>query len=589
MNKSYCIYRIRVANRKSVQVEKRDAQYHSLGESNGTFCEKKLKEIELLLNEAACNGLNDSSKVRKLGEGLFDVLFDDGLRHDFVNFYYQVVKTDEQLLRVELDIDQKILPDVAALPWEFLCLPEKDNLGTIWMGTVPNLAFSRRPSMRRISPIQLGKDEKLKIALVVSNPSDLDFVAYQEVQEALEKLAKEQPDRVELLPIVYSANPKEMHTILLRKPHILHFIGHGRLQNENNQEMGEIAFVDRNLGKAMWVDANYFSNLLNQHGPGIVMLQACEGAMLSASKAFVGVASKIVGQNIPVVVAMQYEVTNSTAKLFALSFYEQLAKDQPVDIAVQCGRQDIAFGSLQYRKRDFATPVIFMGVDNGYLFSDSNLVGSPQLSQNTQKSMETLKILEIGEILEIRESLNAKEHLEIRKRLERLEQKLQQLELEKGTFQRPLSSDNLVISPEPIANLDAVAFELNWNLMLLLFQQKSLNEVEGLIIGYADLLNIKLPEEWRNQIETAVQTDGQSFMDLISNLGGQIFSRNKVAGLYFQSCYNLLFDMAKDGANVKNFISDLNLPEELRQPQNNKPPDLEWINKIHEYIKERLP
>jgi hypothetical protein len=98
------------------------------------------------------------------------------------------------------------------------------------------------------------------------------------------------------------------------------------------------------------------------------MLQACEGGMLSSSQAFVGVASKVVQQNVPVVVAMQYEVTNSTASRFALRFYQQLAAEDPVDIAVQYARRAIALSPTQYRKRDFATPVIFMRVQDGHLF-----------------------------------------------------------------------------------------------------------------------------------------------------------------------------------------------------------------------------
>ena len=97
------------------------------------------------------------------------------------------------------------------------------------------------------------------------------------------------------------------------------------------------------------------------------MLQACEGGKLSASQAFVGVSSKIVQQNIPVVVAMQYEVSNFTASSFADCFYKRLAQDDPVGIAAQNGRRAIALNT-QYQKRDFATPVIFMRVQDGYLF-----------------------------------------------------------------------------------------------------------------------------------------------------------------------------------------------------------------------------
>lgn len=380
MSRAYYTYRIRLSNYDRVQIEKRDSQQQSLGEPSGALrYQEKLSELSPLLQLVKDGAINDSSQGRLLGESLFDVLFDDGLRPDFVSFYHQVVQKEKQLLRVELDIDEQGMPDLATLPWEFLCLPARANLGTIWVGTVPDLVFSRRRSQWiPAQPIQLEPNEKLRIALVVSAPPDLRPVEYKPVQEALEKLASEQGNRVELLPIVTSANPEAIDTVLSKEPHIFHFIGHGRLENESNQEIGQIAFVDPDFGEAMWVDADYFSELFNQHRPGVVMLQACEGATLSASQAFVGLASRVVQQNIPVVVAMQYEVSNATASRFARRFYQQLAEDDPVDIAAQYGRRAIALGPTQYRKRDFATPVIFMRVQDGYLF---NRPGSESVAQ----------------------------------------------------------------------------------------------------------------------------------------------------------------------------------------------------------------
>ena len=373
MAKTYYTYRIGVANRDHVQVEKEKwgAKPQDQGQPSGALrYQEKLPEIAPLLEAAKNNELNDSNLVRSLGEALFDVLFDDELCQNFVNFYYQVVQQEKQLLRVELNIDEQIMPEIAALPWEFMCVPAKANLGTIWMGTLPDLAFSRTRSQGiAAEPIQLEPNEKLRIALVISAPPDLLAVAYEPVQAALEKLAVEQANRVELLPIVSSANPEAINTILSQDPHIFHFIGHGRMQNEGSKEVGEIAFVDPDFDEAMWLDADYFSELFNEHRPRVVVLQACEGGMLSSSQAFVGVASKVVQQNVPVVVAMQYEVTNSTASLFALRFYQKLAAEDPVDIAAQSGRRAIALSPTQYRKRDFATPVIFMRVRDGYLFN----------------------------------------------------------------------------------------------------------------------------------------------------------------------------------------------------------------------------
>jgi len=388
MGKTYCTYRIRVANRDRIQVEKWDSQHQDRGQPSGAFqYQLKLPEIAPLLQTVRNNELNDSTLARSLGESLFDILFDDVLRQDFVNFYYQVVQQEKQLLRVELDIDEQGMPEIAALPWEFMCVPARANLGTIWMGTVPDLVFSRRRSQWiAAQPIQLESDEKLRIALVIAAPPNLPSVAYEPVQAALEKLAFEQANRVELLPVVRSANPEAIDRILSKNPHIFHFIGHGRMQTEGQQEVGEMALVDPDFDEAMWVEANYFSELFNQHRPGVVMLQACEGGMLSSSQAFVGVASKVVQQNVPVVVAMQYEVTNSTASRFALRFYQQLAANDPVDIATQYGRRAIALGSTQYRKRDFATPVIFMRVQNGYLFQRE-----AEAKSNTLNDYSTVK------------------------------------------------------------------------------------------------------------------------------------------------------------------------------------------------------
>ncbi|MBD0345695.1 MAG: CHAT domain-containing protein, partial [Coleofasciculus sp. Co-bin14] len=393
MRKAYYTYRLQVANYQRVQVDKLNTQRQSIAQADGAFrYQEKREEIKSLLESIRNNQLNSSDEAKKFGEALFDILFDDVLCHNFFNFYHQVVHTEKQFLRVELDIDERAMPEIAALPWEFMCLPERANLSSMWMSTASQLVFSRRRKhWIPVRQIQLDKNEKLRIALVVSAPSNLNEVVYKPVQEALEKLASEQVNRIELLPIVNSANPELIEELLSKEPHIFHFIGHGRLENENNQEVGEVALVDPETGEEMWVDASFFSSLFNENPPSVIMLQACEGARQSASKAFVGVAAKCHQQNIPVVVAMQYEVSNMTAKRFALRFYRQLAKDDPVDIAAQVGRKAITFGPTQYRKRDFATPVIFMRVEDGYLFELPKVLESPDDSVSNPDSSSLLK------------------------------------------------------------------------------------------------------------------------------------------------------------------------------------------------------
>jgi tetratricopeptide (TPR) repeat protein len=379
--KTYYTFRIRLANDQLVRVEKWNDRPELRGEPSRPFRYKeKLELITPLLQPVLSNELNNSQQARKLGEALFEAIFDEVLCQEFLNFYQEAVRDKKQLLRIELDVDEQTIPEVAVLPWEFMCLPAAANLGDRWLGTDPNIVFSRRRALwNPAPPIQLEKGEKLRIALAISAPKDLGIVKYEEVQEALENLAKEQAERIELLPIVNPATPSAIDRLLEQKPHIFHFIGHGQMQNEAGEEGGQIALMQKVFNTALWMDAGSFSELFNRWSPGVVLLQACESGMLSASKAFAGVASKIVQMNIPVVVAMQYEVSNITASQFAYEFYERLAKGEPVDIAAQNGRRSIALNT-HYRKRDFATPVIFMRVRDGYLFSHQEVEAESEQS-----------------------------------------------------------------------------------------------------------------------------------------------------------------------------------------------------------------
>lgn len=395
MDKTYYTFRIRLANHEFVRVEKRNERQQTIGELSRPFRYKEKREqINTLLQPVFTNELNNSQQVRKLGEVLFEAIFDDVLRQEFLNFYQDAVRDKKQFLRIELDIDEQAMPDMAALPWEFMCLPASANLGDRWLGTDPNLVFSRRRALSHpTNQIQLEKGEKLRIALAISAPKDLGIVEYKEVQEALKNLAKEQAERIELLPIVNPATPSAIDNLLGQQPHIFHFIGHGRLENEAGEAVGEIALMKKVFNTPLWMDAGSFSELFNRSNSlGVVLLQACESGMLSASTAFAGVASKMRPMDIPVVVAMQYVVSNITASQFACEFYERLAKGEPVDIAAQNGRRLIGL-ETQYRKRDFATPVIFMGED-GYLFKRSG--SHPNSTSGSENSLLVEEIKDLN-------------------------------------------------------------------------------------------------------------------------------------------------------------------------------------------------
>jgi hypothetical protein len=371
MTKNTYTYRIRVAGESTgVQAEIRDPQENVRGEPSGNFRYQDYQErIEALAGKAFAGKADKyvlvKREIRELGEALFNALFDPELRTSFLTWYDRVVHGENGgLLRVELDVDERRSARLAALPWEFLCVPQNQITGSLWLATAPRLIFSRRRALwNPAAPIQLEPGEKLRIAMAVAAPQDLGVVKFEKLWQELEELAQ-QNAQLELLPLVNPATREAIDATLEQKPHIFHFLGHGRLLETDGRQQGEIAIL-RPPNIARWVDAQQFGSLFNRHRPGIVVLQACEGAAGSTSQAFVSVASQIVRQNVPVVLAMQYEISNATARAFSREFYRRLSQGKPVDEAAQEGRNEIADF---HESRDFATPVLFMRVRRGQIF-----------------------------------------------------------------------------------------------------------------------------------------------------------------------------------------------------------------------------
>lgn len=369
-------YRLRLTTEHGqVQAEVRDPQGNLLGEPSGQlrYVEPYRSLVESN-SQKALQGKGDKyilsrEEIEALGEALFRILFDDALQIDFLTRYNDIVHNQEDgLLRVELDIDQRTLPQLAALPWEFLRVPPNKVSGALWLATAPRLVFSRRRALWLApAPIRLRPDEKLRVALAVAAPRDenLGPVAYEKLWQELQEMVRENSEHFELLDLVEPATRDTLDAVLAQKPHILHFVGHGQLADDNGSAVGQMAVVN-DAGYAEWVDGSQFANLLNRHRPAIVLLQACEGAASDTSRAYANAASYLVDQNIPVVVAMQYEISNATARRFARRFYQQVAAGKPVDEAAQEGRYYI---SDWHKNRDFATPVLYMRVHQGQLFA----------------------------------------------------------------------------------------------------------------------------------------------------------------------------------------------------------------------------
>jgi CHAT domain-containing protein len=90
----------------------------------------------------------------------------------------------------------------------------------------------------------------------------------------------------------------------------------------------------------------------------LVVLNACEGARVGRTNPFAGMAESLVQHEVPAVIAMQFEISDEAATVFANGFYSAIATGLPADAAVAAAR----FTMFAHRSDDieWGTPVLYM-------------------------------------------------------------------------------------------------------------------------------------------------------------------------------------------------------------------------------------
>jgi hypothetical protein len=293
----------------------------------------------------------------QLGRKLFKALMPDPIE----DVYRRSQGTDKRL-RVRLCIEP---PELAALPWEFLYDPSADL----------SLAISKKHCLSRYLPVNepvptLQVTPPLRVLVVVSDPSDLGAYgmpalnAAEEIyriKSAVQKLESVGQIKLEILP--YAVGPDLRESLRTYSPHVIHLIGHGGFQNEQ----GVLIMEDENHKVRFVSDRQFREFFLETQDAKLVILNACQGATQSSTKALAGLAPQIVRRGLGAVIAMQYPIPDRVSLAFAREFYRAIVQYYPVDTAVAEGRRAVYqdFGS---DRPDWGTPVMFMRSPDGRLF-----------------------------------------------------------------------------------------------------------------------------------------------------------------------------------------------------------------------------
>jgi tetratricopeptide (TPR) repeat protein len=306
--------------------------------------------------------------LEEFGATLFDAVFAGDVGQLFFRSVDAAERAKQNLrLRLQFDSDAGTEgAEIAELPWECLYSRELDRF----------LALSTlTPLVRYVALAQpertLAVTLPLRILVIVSNPSDLPRLDVEQEWARLNDGVRELVDLgLVVVERLEAATLTALRQHLRREQtHILHFIGHGFLeQSEVDPTLEEGALLFENeVGHSVSVSAKEMATLLHDHDAlRLVFLNACHGASSDSQNFFAGVAQKLVQQGVPTVLAMQFAVSDAAAIALAHEFYQSLADGLPLESAVSEARKAIYSEGNEF---EWATPVLFSRSPNGEILA----------------------------------------------------------------------------------------------------------------------------------------------------------------------------------------------------------------------------
>jgi len=301
--------------------------------------------------------------AKELGGNLFDAVFGSELLACYRSSLHAVRSQEGCGLRIKLRLQN--VAELADLPWEFL-LDKSLNRFLAQSNQTPVVRYIEMPET--VQP--LATPPPLRILVMISSPKDdpdyKELNVEQETASLHQALAPLIADGKVSLTFLKAPTLAELKSALKKERyHVFHFMGHGEFVAMGNRGEGTLVLEDKQ-GRARREDAGRIGAFLHDHTSlRLAVLNACEGARNSKEDVYAGVASKLIQQGIPAVVAMQFEITDEAAIIFAEEFYTALAEGFPVDAAVAEARKGIL---AQPNDVEWGTPVLYMRSADGVLF-----------------------------------------------------------------------------------------------------------------------------------------------------------------------------------------------------------------------------
>ncbi|MGD0699403.1 MAG: CHAT domain-containing protein [Trebonia sp.] len=296
--------------------------------------------------------------LREVGAELFAALLGTGEVAGRYRAAAAVAAAQGSALRVVLRIES---PALAALPWEAMYDHATGSYVCRQDQLVRHVPVASLAAPLRVQP-------PLRILGVISSPRGLAALDVEKEQDQLARaLARPVSQGLAELHWARGATWADLQDVLLDGEwHVLHFIGHGDF--DPGSEEGVLALVGQD-GRVDIVGAQRLADLLRQARPmpRLVVLNSCSGAATGVSDLFSSTAATLIRRGVSAVAAMQYEISDAAAVVFARGFYAAIARGRGVDDAVSSGR--VAILGLSDRTLEWVTPVLYLRGHDSHLFT----------------------------------------------------------------------------------------------------------------------------------------------------------------------------------------------------------------------------
>jgi hypothetical protein len=317
------------------------------------------------------------SIVKSFGEKLFQSVFSGELLGCLRTSLEKANKQNKGL-RIRLNLGKAA--GLTDLPWEYLYNASQNSFFALSDET-PVIRYLDLPQSARNMQVLLP----LRVLVVISSPSDLVPLEVQDEWESLQKSLHSLKERGQV--IVDSIRPATVEAVQdalrVNEYHIFHFVGHGIFAE--GTEDGFLAFEDEK-SKVRHVSGQELGVLLHDHRSlCLAVFNSCDGARVSLSDPFSGIAQGVVQQGVPAVIAMQFEITDRAAVRFATDFYRSIAEGFSVEASMAHARKAMY---LNLRNVEWGTPVLYLRSPEGLIFDVVRPSTSPDEAQHAQDMVE---------------------------------------------------------------------------------------------------------------------------------------------------------------------------------------------------------